>query len=70
LKVVVVYSWLPESFMEKEPRRYLENIVRLAELLDDEALKQVADLPFIELAKAVSINGRKPQFIARKNQER
>jgi hypothetical protein len=58
------------KFHGKRAEEILENIVRLAELLDDEALKQVADLPFIELAKAVSINGRKPQFIARKNQER
>ncbi|MGH7772385.1 MAG: hypothetical protein ACREQA_09120 [Candidatus Binatia bacterium] len=37
----------------------LENIVQLAELLDDEALEQIADLPFLELAKSVSINRRR-----------
>ena len=42
--------------------RILENIIRLAELLDDEALKELADLPFLELAKAVSFNGRKAEL--------
>ena len=41
--------------MIKKAEEILETIVRLAELLDDEALKQVADLPFMELAKALSI---------------
>jgi hypothetical protein len=41
--------------MVKKAEEILENIVRLAELLDNEALEQVADLPFVELAKAVSI---------------
>ena len=36
----------------------LETIVQLAELLDDEALEQIADLPFLELAKSLSINRR------------
>ena len=42
--------------------RILENIIRLAELLDDEALKELAGLPFLELAKAVSFNGRKAEL--------
>lgn len=43
--------------MAKKAQEILENIVRLAELLDAEAMKQLADIPFVELAKAVSIGG-------------
>jgi hypothetical protein len=43
--------------MAKKAQEILENIVRLAELLDAEAIKQLADIPFVELAKAVSIGG-------------
>jgi len=34
----------------------LENIVWLAELLDEEALRHLPDLPFLELEKSISIN--------------
>lgn len=41
----------------------LENIVRLAELLDEQALKNIADVPFLELAKHLSV--RKDTVIVR-----
>jgi len=47
--------------MGVKEQEILENIIRLAELLDDEALKELADLPFLELAKAVSFNGSKAE---------
>ncbi len=45
--------------MAVKAEEILENIVQLAELLDDEALEQIADVPFLELAKSVSINRRR-----------
>jgi len=48
--------------MGVKEQEILENIIRLAELLDDEALKELADLPFLELAKAVSFNGSKAEL--------
>ena len=48
--------------MGVKEQEILENIIRLAELLDDEALKQLADLPFLELAKAVSFNRRETEL--------
>jgi hypothetical protein len=43
----------------KDAREILRNVVRLAELLDGAALRQMPNLPFLELAKAVSI--KKPR---------
>jgi hypothetical protein len=40
----------------KSTQEILETIVQLADLLDTEALDQIADIPFLELAKAISIN--------------
>jgi hypothetical protein len=40
----------------KSTQEILETIVQLADLLDTEALDQIADVPFLELAKAISIN--------------
>src|SRR5215510_8185202 len=40
--------------MEKEAYRILDNIVRLAALLDEDTLRN-ADLPLVELAKCVAI---------------
>lgn len=37
-----------------EGEQLLENIIQLAELLDDEALHQMPEVCFLELAKAVS----------------
>ncbi len=37
--------------MVQKAEKILENIIQLAELLDDEALEQAADLPFVELAR-------------------
>ncbi len=33
----------------------LENVVALISLLDDDALEEVQDLPFLEMAKDVSV---------------
>ena len=33
----------------------LENVVMLISLLDDDALEEVQDLPFLEMAKDVSV---------------
>jgi hypothetical protein len=38
----------------------MNNIIQLAELLDEETLKNAADVPILELAKSVSIKKLKP----------
>ena len=43
----------------KSTQEILETIVQLADILDTEALYQIADVPFLELAKAISINRSK-----------
>jgi hypothetical protein len=53
--------WDRGKLMRKRADEILENIVQLAELLDDEVVEEIADVPFIELAKAVSINRPKSQ---------
>jgi len=40
--------------MGAQGEQILENIIQLAELLDDEALHQMPEVRFLELAKAVS----------------
>jgi len=39
----------------KSTQEILETIVQLADILDTEALYQIADVPFLELAKAISV---------------
>jgi len=52
-----------QAALRVTPEEILENIVQLSELLDDEALKEITDLPFIELAKAISINRPKAELL-------
>ncbi|HWP58352.1 MAG TPA: hypothetical protein VNL14_10720 [Candidatus Acidoferrales bacterium] len=47
--------------MENRAEEILNNIIDLAELLDEETLRNAADVPIIELAKSVSIQRRAPQ---------
>jgi hypothetical protein len=56
------------KFHGKRAEEILENVVRLAELLDDDDLKEMADVPFLELAKAVSINRRNSPSVMRKKE--
>ena len=41
--------------MEREAEKILRNIIRLSELLDEETLRNISDLPFVELAKSLSV---------------
>ena len=45
--------------MGAQGEQILENIIQLAELLDDEALHQMPEVRFLELAKAVSFRKKK-----------
>jgi len=47
-----------KQLLRKRTEDILENIVRLAELLDDETLQKLAGIPLIEIAKAISVNRR------------
>ncbi|MGH7844141.1 MAG: hypothetical protein ACREQW_03055 [Candidatus Binatia bacterium] len=47
--------------MEKAAEKILHNIIELAELLDEETLKNAADIPIMELAKSVSIKKSQPR---------
>ena len=48
------------GLLGQKAEEILENIVLLAELFDNEALEQLADVQFMELTKAVSINSVRP----------
>jgi hypothetical protein len=50
-----------ETPMEMKATEIMNNIIRLAELLDDEALKHAADIPILEMAKSVSIKQSPPR---------
>ncbi len=39
----------------KKAEEILQNLMQLAELLDEEALRRLPDLPFLELARIISI---------------
>ena len=45
--------------MEKEAEKILNNIIELAELLDEETLQNAPDVLIVELAKSVSIKKTK-----------
>ena len=52
----------------KSTLEILETIVQLADILDTEALYQIADVPFLELAKAISINRSKRRGVKTERQ--
>jgi hypothetical protein len=52
--------------MKIKATEIMSNIIQLAELLDDEALRNAEDIPIVELAKSVSIKKSK-QWLARNN---
>jgi len=54
---------MSRGFMVKTTEEVLENIVLLAELLDEDALRNIADVSIIELAKAISINRPKTELL-------
>jgi hypothetical protein len=46
--------------MQKEAEKILDNIIRLAERLDEEALQNADGVRFIELARSISLKAKKP----------
>jgi cell division septum initiation protein DivIVA len=46
--------------MQKEAEKILDNIIRLAERLDEEALQNADGVRFIELARSISSKRKRP----------
>jgi hypothetical protein len=46
--------------MQKEAEKILDNIIRLAERLDEEALQNADGVRFVELARSISSKSKRP----------